>query len=92
MSWPVDASYERSSNLEDAAKLGGHLLLTVGELDRNVDPSSTLQVVNALLKAGKAFEFMLMTGGGHGSGESDYGRKLRADFFVKHLLGGGDGN
>jgi dipeptidyl-peptidase 4 len=90
MGWPVDESYKRSSNLEDAAKLGGHLLLTVGELDRNVDPSSTLQVVNALLKAGKPFEFMLMTGGGHGSGESDYGRKLRADFFVKHLLGEGD--
>ena len=72
--------------MEDAGKLGGKLLLTVGELDRNVDPSSTYQVVNALKRAGKEFEFMLMTGQGHGSAESDYGRKLRADFFVRHLI------
>lgn len=86
MGWPVDESYARSSNMEDAGKLGGKLLLTVGELDRNVDPSSTYQVVNALKRAGKEFEFMLMTGQGHGSAESDYGRKLRSDFFVRHLI------
>ena len=83
---PGDGSYLRSSNVEDAAKLRGALLLTVGELDRNVDPSSTYQVVDALKRAGKQFEFMLMTGQGHGSAESDYGRKLRADFFVRHLI------
>ena len=86
MGVPGDGSYIKSSNVEDAHKLGGALLLTVGELDRNVDPSSTYQVVDALKEAGKQFEFMLMTGQGHGSAESDYGRKLRADFFVKHLL------
>ena len=62
------------------------LLLTVGELDKNVDPASTFQVVNALQKAGKAFEFMLMIGAGHGSAESDFGRKLRAEFFERHLV------
>jgi len=86
MGWPVDESYARSSNTEDAAKLGGKLLLTVGELDKNVDPSSTYQVVNALKRAGKDFEFMRMTSQGHGATESDYGRRLRADFFAKHLL------
>lgn len=85
MGLPGDGSYVKSSNVEDGHKLDGALLLTVGELDKNVDPSSTYQVVNALKKAGKEFEFMLMTGQGHGSAESDYGRKLRADFFVKHL-------
>ena len=39
------------------------------------------------MKAGKTFEFMPMIGAGHGAAESDYGRKLRADFFVKHLIG-----
>lgn len=86
MGWPVDDSYAKSSNVEDAHKLAGQLLLTVGELDRNVDPSSTYQVVNALKKAGKDFEVILMTGQGHGSAESSYGRKRRADFFVRHLL------
>ena len=86
MGLPGDDSYVKSSNTEDAHKLGGALLLTVGELDKNVDPSSTYQVVNALQKAGKAFEFMPMIGAGHGSAESDFGRKLRAEFFERHLL------
>ena len=86
MGWPVDESYAQSSNVVDAHKLSGKLLLTVGELDRNVDPASTYQVVHALKEAGKDFEFMIMTGQGHGAGESDYGRKLRLDFLVKHLL------
>jgi dipeptidyl-peptidase 4 len=51
-----------------------------------VDPASTYQVVSALQKAGKTFEFMPMIGAGHGAAESDYGRKLRAEFFENHLL------
>jgi dipeptidyl-peptidase 4 len=86
MGLPGDGSYVKSSNTEDAHKLGGALLLTVGELDKNVDPASTYQVVSALQKAGKAFEFMPMIGAGHGSAESDYGRQLRAEFFERHLL------
>ena len=87
MGWPVDESYAKSSNVVDAHKLGGALLLTVGELDKNVDPASTYQVVDALKKADKDFEFMLMTGGGHGSGNSPYGRRIRLDFFNRHLKG-----
>ncbi|MBI1178796.1 prolyl oligopeptidase family serine peptidase [bacterium] len=86
MGLPGDGSYVKSSNVEDAHKLGGALLLTVGELDKNVDPSSTYQVVGALQKAGKQFEFMPMVGAGHGSAESDFGRHLRADFFVRKLI------
>ncbi|MGI9427328.1 MAG: alpha/beta hydrolase family protein, partial [Bythopirellula sp.] len=48
LGWPVDDSYSRSSNVDDAHKLKGQLLLSVGELDRNVDPASTFQVVDAL--------------------------------------------
>lgn len=85
LGWPVDASYERNSNVADAAKLRGRLLLIVGELDTNVDPASTIQVVHALQKAGKSFEFMPIAGAGHGAAETPYGAKLRADFLVRHL-------
>jgi hypothetical protein len=50
-----------------------------------VDPPSTTQVVHALQKAGKSFEFMPITGAGHGAAETPYGSKLRADFLVRHL-------
>ncbi len=48
----------------------GHLLLIFGELDRNVDPASTMQVVRALQKAGKPFELMPIVGAGHGAAET----------------------
>jgi dipeptidyl-peptidase-4 len=60
--------------------------LTVGELDRNVDPASTMQVVNALIKANKDFELIVFPGSNHGVGESPYGQRRRRDFFVRHLL------
>lgn len=87
LGWPVDDSYVKSSNVEDAAKLKGNLLLFVGELDKNVDPASTMQVVDALKKADKDFDFVLMTGTGHGSAETPYGIRRRMDFLVRHLHG-----
>ena len=87
MGWPIGPHYAAQSNVTLAHKLKGKLLLTVGELDRNVDPASTMQVVNALIKADKDFEFVLIPGAGHGCGESPYGRRRRADFFVRNLLG-----
>lgn len=87
MGWPVDDSYVASSNVADAAKLRGSLLLTVGELDRNVDPASTMQVVDALVRADKDFDLLVLPGMGHGAGESPYGKRRRADFFVRHLMG-----
>jgi dipeptidyl aminopeptidase/acylaminoacyl peptidase len=85
MGWPVDDSYDRSSNVTDAHRLQGALLLIVGELDRNVDPASTMQVVNALIKADKDFELLVVPGGGHGAGGSPYGRRRQWDFFVRQL-------
>ncbi len=85
MSWPIGPHYEQQSNVTNAHRLNGKLLLIVGELDRNVDPASTLQVVDALIKADKDFDFLLVPGGGHGIAESPYGRRRRADFFVEHL-------
>ncbi len=85
MGWPVDESYVKSSNREDAHKLQGKLLLIVGELDTNVDPASTTQVVAALQKAGKPFDFMPIAGSGHGAAETPYGSRLRMEFLVRHL-------
>jgi dipeptidyl aminopeptidase/acylaminoacyl peptidase len=86
MGWPVGPEYKASSNVEHANQLQGRLLLVVGELDTNVDPSSTLQVANALIKANKDFDLLVIPGAGHGSGGA-YGTRKRNDFFVRHLLG-----
>ena len=87
MSWPIGDHYKEQSNVTNAHKIKGKLLLVVGELDKNVDPASTLQVANALIKADKDFDMLLVPGGGHGIAESPYGSRRRMDHFVKHLLG-----
>ncbi|UIR54639.1 S9 family peptidase [Sphingobacterium sp. SRCM116780] len=86
MGWPVGPEYAACSNIENAAKLEGNLLLIVGELDDNVDPSSTFQLVNALIKANKNHDFIMVPGMGHSSG-GNFGERKRRDYFVKHLLG-----
>jgi len=86
MGYPVDESYSASSNVDNAHLLKGKLLLINGELDDNVDPTSTLQVVAALVKAGKNFEQLYLPGRGHSLG-SDYETRRMHDFFVKNLLG-----
>ena len=87
MGWPVGPQYEEQSNVTQAKNLQGKLLLAVGELDRNVDPSSTMQVVNALIKADKDFELIVFPGAGHGAGGSPYGERRLTEFFKRHLLG-----
>lgn len=68
MGYPIDDSYSRSSNVDNAHLLKGDLLLINGELDDNVDPASTLQVVNALVKADKMFEQLYLPSKGHSLG------------------------
>jgi dipeptidyl aminopeptidase/acylaminoacyl peptidase len=87
MGWPVGPHYAANSNVTLAAGLKGKLLLIVGEMDTNVDPASTMQVVNALIRADKDFELLVIPGSDHGSAESPYGRRRRADFLVRNLLG-----
>ncbi|WP_170867990.1 S9 family peptidase, partial [Xanthomonas graminis] len=91
MGWPVDASYAAASGVDNAARLRGELLLIVGEQDSNVDPASTAQVVDALIKAGKEFDLLNVPGGEHTVGRStgpiDYVQRRQYDFFVRHLLG-----
>ena len=86
MGWPLGPEYAASSNVDNAYRLKGKLFLIVGEMDTNVDPSSTMQVVNALIKANKVFDLLVIPGAGHGMG-GVYGERKRDDFFVRHLLG-----
>ena len=86
MSYPIDSSYVECSNVENAYRLERPLMLVVGELDDNVDPASTMQVANALIKANKPFELVVIPGAHHTVGET-YGEHKRFDFFVKNLLG-----
>ncbi len=86
MGWPIDeAAYESSSNVAHAHKLEGDLLLIVGELDRNVDPASTMQVVDALIRADKNFDMLVIPGVGHGAGDTPYGRRRTLDYLVQKL-------
>jgi dipeptidyl aminopeptidase/acylaminoacyl peptidase len=87
MGWPIGPHYQEQSNVTQAHKLQGKLLLTVGELDKNVDPASTMQVVDALIKADKDFDLIIVPGRGHGVGEIPYTSRRRMDFFVRYLLG-----
>lgn len=85
MGYPVDESYSACSNVDNAHLLSRPLMLVVGELDDNVDPASTMQVVNALIKANKDFELVVIPGAHHTMGE-DFGEHKRYDFFVRHLM------
>jgi dipeptidyl aminopeptidase/acylaminoacyl peptidase len=86
MGWPLGPEYSAASNVDNAKNLKGDLLLIYGELDTNVDPSSTLQVVNQLIKHDKNFDLLGIPGANHTSG-GPYGDHKRWDFFVQHLLG-----
>ncbi|SEA65078.1 Dipeptidyl aminopeptidase/acylaminoacyl peptidase [Pedobacter hartonius] len=86
MGYPVGPQYEASSNVTHAKQLQGKLLLILGEMDTNVPPESTLQLVDKLIEADKDFDFLMIPGMGHSLG-GDYGEHKRRDFFVKNLMG-----
>jgi dipeptidyl aminopeptidase/acylaminoacyl peptidase len=86
MGWPIGPEYAESSNVDNAYRLQGKVLLVVGEMDQNVDPASTFQVVNQLIKHNKDFELLVIPGAGHTNG-GPYGDHKRYDFFARHLLG-----
>jgi dipeptidyl aminopeptidase/acylaminoacyl peptidase len=86
MGWPIGEQYAASSNVDNAYRLQGKVLLVVGEMDHNVDPSSTMQVVNQLYKHNKDFDLLVVPGMDHGNGGA-YGEHKRFDFFARHLLG-----
>jgi dipeptidyl aminopeptidase/acylaminoacyl peptidase len=87
MGWPIGKEYEEQSNVTCAKNLTGKLFLVVGEMDNNVDPATTMQVVNALIKANKDFDLLVVPGAGHCPTSSPYGKRRAEDFLVRNLLG-----
>jgi dienelactone hydrolase len=82
----ADNWYSQSSNIDNAHLLQGKLFLIVGEMDSNVPPESTMRVVDALVRARKDFDLLVVPNGGHGMGGA-YGQRRMEDFFVRHLQG-----
>ena len=84
----VSFEYDIERNSDLAANLKGHLLLTTGDNDNNVHHAGTFRMAEALIRANKRFDFFIFPGQRHGFGDmSDYWFWLRAEYFVKHLLG-----
>ncbi|WP_425398255.1 DPP IV N-terminal domain-containing protein [Aeoliella sp.] len=84
MGWPIGPHYAEQSNVTNAHRLSGKLFLIVGEVDKNVDPASTMQVVNALVKAEKDFDLLVVPGRGHNT-FTPYVDRRKRDFLIEHL-------
>ena len=81
-----DNWYSQCSNIDNAAKLRGKLFLIVGEMDDNVPPESTMRLVDALIKAKKDFERLVVPGESRAAASPVTQRRTQ-DFFVHHLMG-----
>ena len=88
MGWPVDSNYHTQSNVTMAGKLKGKLLLVHGGIDDNVNPSATFKMAEALVKADKQFDLLILPGMRHGYSDEHrkYFTKTRWNYFVEHLL------
>ena len=82
------SNYDSQANQNIAKNLKGHLLLAHGTMDDNVPPNNTLLVVDALIKANKDFDLLMIPNAAHGYGAaSQYMTRRRWDYFVHHLAG-----
>jgi dipeptidyl-peptidase-4 len=79
-------SYTIEATQTQAAGLKGHLLLIHGTMDNNVPPYNTLLVADALIKANKEFDMLMIPNSGHGFAPANYVMRRRWDYFVRHLL------
>ncbi|WP_299273066.1 prolyl oligopeptidase family serine peptidase [uncultured Psychroserpens sp.] len=87
--WPVDESYQEVSNITNASNLKGKLLLVHGGLDDNVNPSATFKLADALVKADKEFDLLILPSQRHGyrGKQRLYFIKKRWNYFIEHLRG-----
>src|SRR6185369_6818832 len=84
----VKFEYDIEKNSDLAKNLKGRLMLVTGDIDDNVHPSNTYRLADALIKANKRFDMMVLPGQRHGyTNDGEYVTWLRADYFAKHLLG-----
>jgi dipeptidyl-peptidase-4 len=80
--------YSIEKNQDLAKNLKGHLMLTTGDIDNNVHPGNTIRVANALIKADKRFDFVILPGQRHGYGDmTEYFWWRMADYFSRYLIG-----
>lgn len=89
MGWPVDSTYNLVSNITMAGNLKGKLLITHGGIDENVNPSATFKLAEALIKANKEFDMLILPSQHHGYTGiyNDYFTKKKWNYFVENLLG-----
>jgi dipeptidyl-peptidase-4 len=88
MGWPVDSQYHKQSNITMAGNLKGRLLITHGGIDENVNPSATFKLAEALIKADKQFDMLILPSQRHGYRGThwEYFTKRKWNYFVEHLL------
>lgn len=79
-------NFDGSANKTLAKNLKGHLMLMHGDMDDNVHPANTIQVVDELIKANKTFDLIIAPNRNHGLNEPYFIRR-RWDYFVQYLLG-----
>jgi len=86
--WPIDSTYQKVSNITNAKNLKGKLLLVHGGIDDNVNPSATFKLAEALVKADKEFDLLILPSQRHGYQglHRNYFTKKRWNYFVEHLL------
>ncbi|MFT3932260.1 MAG: prolyl oligopeptidase family serine peptidase [Chitinophagaceae bacterium] len=89
MGWPVDSTYNQVSNITMAPNLKGKLLIVHGGIDENVNPSATFKLAEALVKADKEFDMLIMPSQHHGYSTkyNNYFTKKKWNYFVENLLG-----
>lgn len=80
--------YSIQTNPEIASNLKGHLMLVHGDIDNNVHPANTIRVVNALIRANKRFDMLILPGQRHGFGDmNEYFFWRMADYYAEWLIG-----
>ena len=80
--------YKIETNPQIAARLKGHLMLVHGDIDNNVNPANSIRVANALIRANKRFEYVLLPGQRHGFGDmNDWFFWKMADHYARYLIG-----
>ncbi|MBW6498086.1 MAG: S9 family peptidase [Bacteroidales bacterium] len=89
MGYPVGDFYHEQSNVTNAHKLQGRLLIAHGAIDENVNPSATYKLAEYLIRAQKDFDMLILPGRNHSFGrtDGDYFTKVRWNYFIRHLLG-----
>jgi dipeptidyl aminopeptidase/acylaminoacyl peptidase len=84
---PSGDNYRQQANVTLASRLKGKLLLSYADMDDNVPPALTVQLIDALTKANKDYDLLVVPNGNHGYYQNPYLRRRRWDYFVTHLMG-----